>query len=94
MIVASGSIQVQGIDYIETFSLVVKLKSIKLLLALATQHNLEIHQLGIKTIFLNGFLKEDIHMTILEGLPPTRTNKICELHKSLYSLKQSSKAWY
>lgn len=53
--VANGCTQVQGIDYIETFSPVIKLNSIKLILALVAQYNLEALQLDVKTAFLMDF---------------------------------------
>jgi len=67
-LVVHGFTQIQGIDYIETFTHVVKLNCIKVLLALATQYDLEIHQLDDKTTFLNGFLEKDIYIAILHGL--------------------------
>jgi hypothetical protein len=48
---AMGFSKVQGVDYIKTFSPMVKLNSIKVLIALATKHNLEMHQLDVKTTF-------------------------------------------
>ena len=94
-LVARGFTQIQGIDYTDTFSPVVKLNSIKVLLALATQHNFEIHQLDVKTAFLNGFIEEDIYMSIPEGYSvPSNSDMVCKLKKSLYGLKQSSRAWY
>jgi len=55
----------------------------------------KLHQLDVKTAFLNGLLEEDIYMSILEGLPiPSSSNLVCKLGKSLYKLKQSSRAWY
>lgn len=92
---ARGFTQIQGIDYMETFSHVVKTNSIKVLLALATQYDLEIHQLDVKTAFLNGYIEEDIYMTIPEGFSlPSNSDLVCKLCKSLYGLKQSSCAWY
>ena len=86
--VAKGFTQIQGIDYLETFSPVVKLNSIKVLLALATQYDLEIHQLDVKTAFLYGFIKEDIYMSISEGYSiPPQPDLVCKLNKSLYGLK-------
>ena len=94
-LVARGFTQIQGIDYMETFSHVVKTNSIKVLLALATQYDFEIHQLDVKTAFLNGYIEEDIYMTIPEGFSlPSKSNLVCKLCKSLYGLKQSSRAWY
>ena len=94
-LVARGFTQVQGLDYMETFSPVVKLNSIKVILALATQYNFEIHQLDVKTAFLNGYLEEDIYMIPPEGLAlPLNSDLVCKLGRSLYGLKQSSRAWY
>ena len=64
-----------------------------MLLASATQYNFEIHQLDVKTTFLNGNLDEEIYMSLPEGLP-TRSNSqsVCKLVKSLYGLKQFSRA--
>ena len=87
-LVARGFTQIQGIDYTETFSPVVKLNSIKVLLALAAQHDLEIHQLDVKTTFLYGFIKKDIYMSIPEGYSiPPQPDLMCKLNKSLYGLK-------
>ena len=72
-----------------------KLNSIKVLLALAAQHDLEIHQLDVKIAFLYGFIKEDIYMSMPEGYSiPPQPDLMCKLNKSLYGLKQSSRAWY
>ena len=92
---ARGFIHIQGIDYTKTFSPVVKTNSIKVLQALATQYDFELHQLDVKTAFLNGILEEDIYMSIPEGLLiPSNSNLVCKLNKSLYVLKQFSRAWY
>jgi len=91
--VAKGFTQIYGVDYYETFSCVVKLNSIKVLLALATKYDLECHQLDVKTTFLNGNIEEDIYMYIPEGLL-ANPKLVCKLIKSLYGLKQSSTTWY
>jgi hypothetical protein len=57
-LVAKGYHQVQGIDYNETFSPVVMLKSVRIMLAIAAFYDYEIWQMDVKTAFLNGFLKE------------------------------------
>ncbi len=60
-----------------------------------TQHDLDIHQLDVKMTFLNGYLDEKLYMSIAKGLSiSTNTYLVCNLTKSLYGLKQSSRAWY
>ena len=54
-LVAKGFRQVKGIDYDETFSPVAMLKSVQIMLAIATLY--EIWQMDVKTTFLNGFVK-------------------------------------
>ena len=55
-----GFRQVQGVDYDETFSLVAMLKSVQIMLAIATFY--EIWQMDVKTAFPDGFLKEELYM--------------------------------
>ena len=62
-LVAKGYAQREGIDYNEVFSPVVKHSSIRILLALVAQMNLELIQLDVKTAFLHGNLEEEIYMT-------------------------------
>ena len=64
-IVAKGFRQVQDVDYDEIFSLVAMLKSIRIMLTIATFY--EIWQMDVKTAFLNGFLKEELYMMQQEG---------------------------
>ena len=80
-LMAKGYAQKEGINYNEVFSPLVKHSSIRILLALVVQLNLELAQLDVKTAFLNDDLKEEIYMTQLEGY------KV--VGKSLYGLKQS-----
>ena len=93
-LVAKGFRQTHGIDYDETFSPVVMLKSIRILLAIAAFHDYEIWQMDVKTAFLNGKLLEDVYMTQPEGfVDPRNTNKVCKLQRSIYGLKQASRTW-
>jgi hypothetical protein len=57
-LVSKGFSQVEGIDYNETFAPVAKMNSIHLVLALATSHKWEVHQIDVKSAFLHGDLKE------------------------------------
>ena len=61
-----------------------------MLIAIAAIHNLEIHQMDVKTTFLNGDLDEEIYMVQPEGfMVPSQEKKVCRLVKSLYELKQA-----
>ena len=93
--VAKGLTQREGIDYNEVFSPVVKHSSIRILLALVAQLNLELAQLDVKTAFLHGDLKEEIYMTQPEGHKVVvKDDWVCKLNKSLYGLKHSPRQWY
>jgi hypothetical protein len=92
-LVARGFTQTFGVDYNETFAPVTKFVSICCILALAAIENMEIHQMDIKTTFLNGDLKKKIYMEQPEGFTQEGEQLVCKLHKSLYGLKQSPRAW-
>ena len=90
---ARGFSQEAGIDYDETFAPVAKFQSIRLILALASMHNLELHQMDVKTAFLYGLLDEQVFMEQPEGFGQG-INMVWQLDKSLYELKQAPRAWY
>jgi hypothetical protein len=70
------------------------LKSIQILLAIASYFDYEIWQMDVKTTFLNGNLIEDVYMTQPEGfVDPKHVGKICKLQKCIYGLKQASQSW-
>ncbi|XP_074560084.1 uncharacterized protein LOC141816146, partial [Curcuma longa] len=75
-LVIKGYRQREGLDYFDTYALVSRITSIRVLLAIATLWNLEIHQMDVKTAFLNGNLEEEIYMEQLEGFSaPGQENK-------------------
>ena len=93
-LVAKGFRQIQGVDYKETFSPVAKLKSVRIMLAIAAFYDYEIWQMDVKTAFLNGFLKEELYMMQPEGfVDPKGANKVCKLQRSIYGLVQASRSW-
>jgi hypothetical protein len=85
--------QKEGIDYHETFSLVSKKDSFKIIMALVAHFDLELHQMDVKTTFLNGDLEEKVYMKQPEGFDDN-SQKACKLRKSIYGLKQASRQWY
>lgn len=95
-LVAKGFAQKPGIDFCDTFSPVVKHSTLRVLLSLAVNLNLDITHLDVKTAFLNGYLCENVYMTKPEGFEVTNNNKnkVLKLKKAIYGLKQASRAWY
>ena len=92
-LVMKGYTQVEGLDYSDTFMPVTKFTTICSLLALAAQHNLEVHQIGVKAAFLNGKLEEEIYLCPPPGFHDDPKVIWCLQH-ALYSLKQALKVWY
>ena len=84
--------QRQGVDFDETFSHIVILKSIRILLAIMINYDYEIRQMDVKTIFLNGDLVKDVYMKQLEGFESINSQKLCKLQRSIYGLKQASRS--
>ncbi|WVY90570.1 hypothetical protein V8G54_036084 [Vigna mungo] len=94
-LVAKGFTQKDGIDYKETFSPVSKKDSLRIVLALVAHYDLELHQMDVKTAFLNGDLEEEVYMDQPEGFTISgKESLVCKLKKSIYGLKQASRQWY
>jgi hypothetical protein len=94
-LVAKRFTQKKGEDYFDTYSPVARLITIHVLIALAASHDLLIHQMDVKTTFLNGELDEEIYMKQPEGfVMHGQENMVCRLRKSLYGLKQTPKQWH
>jgi len=96
-LVAQGYTQVPGVDYFDTFAPVAKLVSLRIVLSLAARYDWEIHQLDVKSAYLNGELAEGerIFMKQPPGYEiPGKEDLVLELKKTIYGLKQSGRRWY
>jgi len=91
--VAKGFTQTEGFDYFETFSYVVKLTTVRILLALVTASDWFIHQLDVHNVFLHGDLHEEIYMKLPPDLSLPQSNIVYKLNKSLYGFKQVNRNW-
>lgn len=92
-LVAKGFTQKYGVDYFETYSPVVRYETLRMLLAISAEYNMDVDHMDVKTAFLNGDLKETVFMEIPEGFEQDRRkNKVYCLRKAVYGLKQAPKA--
>lgn len=94
--VAKGYSQVAGIDYKETFSPTANMTSVRCLMQLAAQYDLELHQMDVKTAYLHAPIDCEVYMEQPEGFEvrsDTGEQLVCKLNKSLYGLKQSGRNW-
>ncbi|MCW4346512.1 MAG: reverse transcriptase domain-containing protein [Candidatus Thiodiazotropha endolucinida] len=93
--VAKGYSQVEGIDYKETFAPTANMTSIRSLMQIAAQHDLILHQMDVKTAYLNAPIDCEIYMEQAEGfeVPGKEDRLVYKLNKSLYGLKQSGRNW-
>eukprot|EP00794_Sanderia_malayensis_P002751 gene2751-biopygen2271 len=93
-LVAQGYSQEAGIDYDELYAPVARYNSIRTVLTIANALYFEIHQMDVKTAFLNGKLEQEIFMKQPDGCINKRyPEKVCKLQRSLYGLKQSTRCW-
>nr|CAN75244.1 hypothetical protein VITISV_014212 [Vitis vinifera] len=88
-------LKVYGSDYGDTFSLVAKIASVRLLLSMAAMRSWPLYQLDIKNAFLHGDLAEEVYMEQPPGfVAQGEYGLVCRLRRSLYGLKQSPRAWF
>lgn len=91
-LVAKGYTQRYGIDYEETYAPVVRYTTIRLLMAIAMQQGLKIHQMDAVTAFLQGDLDEEIYLEQPDGFSDG-SNRVCRLNRAIYGLKQAGRQW-
>ncbi|GKC25649.1 retrovirus-related pol polyprotein from transposon TNT 1-94 [Tanacetum coccineum] len=94
-LVAKGYCQEDGIDFEESFTSIARLEAVRMFIAYASHKNFAIFQVGVKTTFLNGSLKEEVYVTQPDGfVDPDFPDHVYKLKKALYGLKQAPRAWY
>ena len=92
-LVTQGYIQVEGINFDETFAPVARLESIRILLAIASHLNFKLYQMDVKSAFLNGMLQEEVYVEQPKGfVDPHRPDDVYKLKRALYGLKQAPRA--
>jgi hypothetical protein len=93
--VARGFSQVEGIDYEETFALVARYTSIRRIISLASAMGWRLHQMDVKTTFLNREIEEEVYIEQPYGfMIHGKESYVCRLKKALYGLEQAPQAWY
>lgn len=95
-LVAKGCSQVLGCDFRETFSLVVKLASIRTILTIVMSKQWQLRQVDVNNAFLNGDLTEEVYMQQPPGYVQHSVDGsplVCKLKKALYGLRQAPTGW-
>jgi len=95
-LVAVGSSQEEGVDYSETFSPVIRVQVVRLMIVLALYFGLDIDQMDVSTAFLYADLKQENYMRCPPGYPEFQDGRplVWKLVKSIYGLHQASREWY
>ncbi|GJV05604.1 retrovirus-related pol polyprotein from transposon TNT 1-94 [Tanacetum coccineum] len=89
-LVTKGYHQEEGIDFEESFATVARIEAIRIFIANAASKNMIIYQMDVTTAFLNGELKEEVYVSLLEGfVDPDHPTHVYRLKKALYGLKQA-----
>jgi len=87
-----GFTQKDDIDYKETFSPVTQKDSFRTIMTLVAHYDLELHQMDVKIVFLNGDLEENVYMDQPMGFSiKGKEHMVCKLKKSIYNRKQASR---
>ena len=93
-LVAKGYTRKYGVHYQETFALVAKINTIRILISIAVNQDWPLQQFDVKNAFLNGDLEEKVYMELPPGAKCKSSiiTEVCKSKKALYGLKQSPRA--
>jgi hypothetical protein len=93
-LVAQGFSQKEGIDYEESFAPVAHLEAIRIILDFSVAKGFKLHQMDVKSAFLNGVLEEEVYVRKPPGFESEKyPHRVYKLRKALYGLKQAPRAW-
>ena len=91
-LVVRGFSQIYGIDYFETFAPTVRIDTLRTFLAVTAKEDWELTHMDIKNVFTESHLKEQIYLTLLQGVN-VKDGYVLRVLRSLYGLKQSARDW-
>lgn len=93
-LVAKGCNQNEGLDFQETFSHVVKIVTVRIVISMAAAQGWKIYQMNVNKVFLQGDFNKEVYMTVPQGSTTDGDQqKVCRLLRSLYGLEQASRQW-
>ncbi|GKC88066.1 retrovirus-related pol polyprotein from transposon TNT 1-94 [Tanacetum coccineum] len=94
-LVTRGYRQEEGIDFDKSFAPVARLDAIRIFLTYVAHMNMIVYQMDVKTVFLNGILREEVYVSQPDGfVDQDNLNHVYKLKKALYGLKQAPRVWY
>jgi hypothetical protein len=94
-LVAKGFHQQSGVDYDETYNLVIKPTTVRTVLSIAISSGWSLRQIDIQNAFLHGNLFEEVFMSQPPRYQhPLYPNHVCMLQRVIYGLKQAPRAWF
>ncbi|KAM2568815.1 hypothetical protein TB2_009006 [Malus domestica] len=93
-LVARGFTQTFRVNYKETFAPMAKMNLVRVLLSVVVNYGWSLYQMDVKNSFLHEVLQEEVYLQPPPGYNGLKDNMMCKLHKAIYGLKQSSRAWY
>ena len=94
-LVARGYEQEEGVDFVDTYSPVVRTSTIRVVLNVNVSKNWKVRQFDVKNAFLHGELQEEVFIEQPPGFEDkSHPDYVCRLHKALYGLKQAPRAWF